>query len=99
MSNLDLAAWKPLLAPHVVSVALCGARLIPVALLCPLLGGISAPTSVRLGVALSFGLAVHFAGGLTVGAVPHSAWVMAGWMLKELSHFDTPYDEEESPFL
>lgn len=50
--------------PHVASVGLCAARLLPVVFLCPLLGGPVAPGVVRLGVVLALSLFVHVGGGV-----------------------------------
>ena len=52
---------------HVYAVALCAARLLPVAFLCPLLGGQAVPTTVRLALVLSLSLSLHFAGGVGLG--------------------------------
>lgn len=80
MSARELASWIGLLGPHVVAVALCAARLVPVAFLCPLLGGQAAPTTVKLGVVLSLALSLHLAGG--VMAPPGGA--LAGPVAREL---------------
>jgi type III secretion protein T len=69
---------------HVVAVALCAARLLPVSLLCPLLGGHSIPTTVRLALVLSLSLCLHLAGGVAPPGAPATAFVFAGWVGKEL---------------
>lgn len=68
MSVSELAQLFELLAPRFTSVALCALRLLPIALLCPLFGGMHTPTSVRLGLVLSLALSLHLAGGVTVAA-------------------------------
>ncbi len=65
MNDVSLAIAA--LQPHIVAVALIGARLIPVAFLCPLLGGPQAPTHVKLGVVLTLALFVHLEGGVAFG--------------------------------
>jgi type III secretion protein T len=57
------------LRTHVEAVALIAARLVPICFLCPLLGGQSLPSFVRLSLALSLSGAVHFAGGLQAPAI------------------------------
>jgi type III secretion protein T len=49
--------------PHVIAVALVATRLVPIAFLCPLLGGQQAPVHVKLGVVLALALFLHFAAG------------------------------------
>ncbi len=83
--NLDaLGGELALLAPHLVGVALCAARLLPVTFLCPLLGGQSAPTSVRLALVLAFAMSVHFAGGVMPPSDIGSMWTLGGYVGKEL---------------
>ncbi len=60
----ELGVALGVLAPHLVSVALCSARLIPIGFLCPLLGGQAAPSFVKLGVVLSLALCLHVEGGV-----------------------------------
>lgn len=63
-----------LIWPHLVGCLGCAARLLPIAFLCPLLGGPWTPSTVKLGIVLSFSLALHFGGGvgatLQFGAAP-----------------------------
>ena len=57
-----MSEWDPVLVQlrsEVLALALVGLRVLPVAMLCPLLGGQVAPVPVRLAVALSLGLAVR----------------------------------------
>lgn len=75
----QISAW---LEPHALSVALIAARILPIAFLCPLLGGQSAPTIVRLGVTLSLSLGIHVAGG--VGIQNLELWQFVGALLKEV---------------
>src|SRR5262249_25653463 len=61
-SNRAVSAWEPVLAqvaPELLALALVVARIVPVAMLCPLLGGQVAPVPVRLAVALSLAMAVR----------------------------------------
>lgn len=84
MSLPELTEALSLLSPHLVAVALCAARLAPVAFLCPLLGGASAPTTVRLGAVLSLALALHLAGGVAPTEPVQGTWAFAGLAAKEL---------------
>lgn len=59
-------ALAPLL-PHLWPVALCAARLLPICLLCPLLGGSVAPVPVRLSLALLLALFLHLGCGVGLG--------------------------------
>jgi len=61
-SELDVALRA--LTPHFGAVALCAARLVPVAFLCPALGGQGVPTTVKLGLCLSLSLFFHLAAGV-----------------------------------
>jgi type III secretion protein T len=72
MNTVDLTRELNALTPHLVTVALCAARLLPIAFLCPLLGGSSAPTTVKLAVVLALSLFLHFSAGIGAGlAVPN----------------------------
>lgn len=55
---------QAMLAPHLAAVALCGARLLPVAFLCPVLGGSATPTTVRLALVLALAGFLHGACGI-----------------------------------
>jgi flagellar biosynthesis protein FliR len=57
MSGWDAALTQ--LTSEVLAFALVGLRVLPVVMLCPLLGGQLAPVPVRLAVAVSLGLAVR----------------------------------------
>lgn len=72
------------LQPHVLAVALISARLIPVAFLCPLLGGSHAPTHVKLGVVLALALFLHGAGGIAAPGGVISAFDLAALCAQEL---------------
>ena len=85
--SLDLLrAQLELLRPDIVEVALCSARLLPVAFLCPLLGGQAAPTTVKLAVVLSLALFLHQAAGVELLAPVESPVMLAGLALKELAY-------------
>jgi type III secretion protein T len=61
VNDWALLTSNQLLQEHLVSVAMICARLLPVAFLCPLLGGQLAPTTVKLGLVISLGLFLHVA--------------------------------------
>ncbi|MHB8872743.1 MAG: EscT/YscT/HrcT family type III secretion system export apparatus protein [Myxococcaceae bacterium] len=84
MSAADLNSAIALLSPHFIAVALCSARLLPVAFLCPVLGGAVAPTPVKLGLVLSLALSLHLAGGVAPVVPPESAWAFAALATREL---------------
>jgi type III secretion protein T len=79
-----VSAWAQLsplvdaLQPHVVATALVSARLVPIAFLCPLLGGMHAPTHVKLGLVLALATFLHSAAGVTVPAGATSAMDFVG---------------------
>jgi flagellar biosynthesis protein FliR len=60
VNALDFSREAAAIAPHLIGVALCGARLLPIAFLCPLLGGSSAPTTVKLSLVLALAAFLHF---------------------------------------
>ena len=74
------------LGPSVVAVALCATRLLPVAFLCPLLGGQAAPTTVKLGLVLSLSLFLHLAAGVSAPEEAASLWGLTGAALRELAY-------------
>lgn len=74
MNQLSLAVDA--LEPHVAAVALIGARLLPVAFLCPLLGGPQAPAHVKLGLALALATFLH----LGAGIAPRDATLTLDWV-------------------
>lgn len=67
MSPIDFYREAGALTPHLIAVALCGARLLPIAFLCPLLGGASAPTTVKLALVLALAGFLHFSAGIGTG--------------------------------
>ncbi|MCA2977321.1 MAG: flagellar biosynthetic protein FliR [Myxococcaceae bacterium] len=69
MTSWAALASSQALTPHLVAVAAIAARLVPVAFLCPLLGGQLAPTTVKLGLVLSLALFLHAAAGVEAPAV------------------------------
>ncbi|HVE84729.1 MAG TPA: flagellar biosynthetic protein FliR [Myxococcales bacterium] len=71
-----------LLAPHALAVAACAARLAPVAMLCPLLGGQAAGQMVKLSVCLALAIGVHAAGGIQAPAL-EGAWPVAALLFRE----------------
>lgn len=52
------------LTPTLVGVALCAARLLPIAFLCPLLGGPTTPTTVKLALVLALAGFLHLTAGI-----------------------------------
>ena len=64
-----LVALVDALRPGLLAWALAGLRVLPVVLLCPLLGGMLAPAPVRLSVAASLALAL----GPLAGPAPHGS--------------------------
>jgi flagellar biosynthesis protein FliR len=81
--------WRAALegvGPHVVVVALCGARLLPVAFLCPLWGGQATPTTVRLSVVLSLALFLHWEAGVSLSSPVETPALLAVYAVKELSY-------------
>lgn len=84
MSPEALTLAVDALQPHVVAVAIIGARLIPVAFLCPLFGGSHAPTHVKLGVVLALALFLHGAGGIGPPSGLHSAFDFGALAAQEL---------------
>ena len=85
--NLDfLHAQLELWAPSLVAVALCSARLLPVALLCPLLGGQAAPTPVKLGLVLSLALFLHHEAGVALERPVETPLQLAALVMKELTY-------------
>ncbi|HLL52310.1 MAG TPA: flagellar biosynthetic protein FliR [Myxococcaceae bacterium] len=84
MSARELQLVLDLLGPKLAAVALCGARLVPVALLCPLLGGQATPAPVKLGVVGSLALSLHLAGGVAAPA-GLDGWGFAALVGRELA--------------
>lgn len=79
MSPAGAVLWS-----HGIVIALACARLLPVAFLSPVLGGQSAPVSVRLALVLSIALWVDLEGGVPVALTVQPAWVLWGFVAKEL---------------
>lgn len=75
-----------LLGPSVVAVALCAARLLPVAFLCPLLGGQATPTTVKLAVVLSLALFLHHGAGVSLPEPVETPLQLAALAMKELTY-------------
>ena len=86
MSLALLQAELTRLGPSMLAVALCATRLLPVAFLCPLLGGQAAPTSVKLGVVLSLALFLHLGAGIDAPEIASSLWGFTGVALRELGY-------------
>ncbi|MDY7228617.1 EscT/YscT/HrcT family type III secretion system export apparatus protein [Hyalangium rubrum] len=84
MSWSLLGEQLELLGPDIVAVALCAARLVPVAFLCPLLGGQAAPTTVKLSLVLSLSLFLRLVAGVGLSTPVESPLVLGALVLKEL---------------
>ena len=85
--NLELLrAQFDLLGPNMVAVALCCARLLPVAFLCPLLGGQAAPTTVQLALVLSLALFLHQVAGVSLPMPVETPIQLAALAMKELTY-------------
>jgi flagellar biosynthesis protein FliR len=72
------------LQPHVVATALIAARLVPVAFLCPMLGGSHAPMTVKLGLVLALATFLHMAAGVGLPTGAATAFDFVGIALKEV---------------
>lgn len=83
MNLAFLGAGLEQLGPHFVAVALCSARLLPVAFLCPLLGGQAAPTTVKLALVLSLSLFLHGVAGVGLDSAVTTPFALAGLVLRE----------------
>lgn len=79
---MSAAQVVSLLGPHALALAACVARLAPVALLCPLLGGQAAGQVVKLSVCLALAFGVHAAGGVEAPPV-EGAWPVAALLFRE----------------
>ncbi|MBL8919693.1 MAG: flagellar biosynthetic protein FliR [Myxococcaceae bacterium] len=84
MSDLAQELTAGLVQAHVVSVAVIAARLLPVAFLCPLLGGQLAPTTVKLGLVLSLSLFLHLPCGVSAPPVG-SAFALVALVFREFA--------------
>ncbi|MCP3103315.1 flagellar biosynthetic protein FliR [Myxococcus sp. K15C18031901] len=83
--NLEmLGAQLEALGPSLIAVALCATRLLPVAFLCPLLGGQATPTTVRLGLVLGLSLFLHLEAGVALPAPVESSLALGGLVVREL---------------
>lgn len=85
MTSVELQLQIAALTPHVIAVALCAARLMPVVFLCPVLGGEAAPTTVKLGVVLALSMCVHFGGGVAPVELVADSLTLAGLVVREFS--------------
>lgn len=85
MSPLELQLQLVALTPHVIAVALCAARLLPIVFLCPVLGGSATPTTVKLGVVLALSLCVHCGGGVAPLEPVLDALAFTALVVRELS--------------
>ncbi len=80
----ELTASLPTLQPHVLALAVLGARLVPMAFLCPLLGGQQAPTHVKLGVVLALAWFIHFGCGVNLPEGSAETLAFVGLAVREL---------------
>lgn len=86
MSLELLRAQLAPMGPDMVAVALCSARLLPVAFLCPLLGGQAAPTTVKLALVLSLALFLHHVAGVSLPEPVETPMQLAALAMKELTY-------------
>lgn len=84
MSLDSLRVWLEALGPDIVVVALCAARLVPIAFLCPLLGGQATPTPVRLALVLALALFLRVEVGVALTAPVESSLELAALVVREL---------------
>lgn len=82
MNATELSVLLEALRPHLLAIAGCAARLLPMAFLCPLLGGQAAGAAVKLGLCLSLAMGVHLAGGVQAPATG-TPWEAAALVGKE----------------
>ncbi len=71
----------PLVWPHLAACLCVAARVIPIAFLCPALGGPWVPAPVKLGLVLAWTGALHVTAGVRLTGAPPEAWgvlAMAG---------------------
>jgi flagellar biosynthetic protein FliR/type III secretion protein T len=85
VSSIELQMLFSGLAPHMIAVALCAARFLPVVFLCPVLGGSAAPTTVKLGVVLALALCAHHAGGVNPEDVIIDPLTFTAYVVREFS--------------
>lgn len=85
MTSVELQLQVAALTPHVIAVALCAARMLPVVFLCPVLGGEAAPTTVKLGVVLALSSCIHFGGGVAPVEAVNDSLTFAGMVVREFS--------------
>jgi type III secretion protein T len=72
------------LSDHLVALGLISLRIVPMAFLCPVLGGWQAPSVVRLGLVFSMAGAIHVEGGIGFEEKFWDPWTLAGAGLREL---------------
>lgn len=71
------------LGPAIWGVVLCALRLAPITYLCPILGGVALPVTVRLVCVLALSLGLHLAGVHPEGGMKPTA-MLAGAAVREL---------------
>lgn len=76
--------WAELM-PHVLATALCGARLLPIAFLCPIFGGASSPMTVKLSLVLALAAFLHFEAGIGGGLILSDLATFAVLAAKEIT--------------
>lgn len=77
-------AFFTALAPHLVGITLCALRILPITLLCPLLGGMALTSTVRLSVTLALAGTLHFHGATAPTAATYELLTFVVAASKEL---------------
>jgi type III secretion protein T len=86
MSLELLHAGLQALRPDILVVALCSARLVPIAFLCPLLGGQATPVTVRLALVLGLALFLRLEAGVALVSPEVSPWELGALAAREVAY-------------
>ncbi|HZI12504.1 MAG TPA: flagellar biosynthetic protein FliR [Myxococcus sp.] len=86
MSLEPLHAALAALRPDILVVALCSARLVPIAFLCPLLGGQATPVTVRLSLVLGLALFLRLEAGLALASPEVSPLELGALAAREVAY-------------
>jgi type III secretion protein T len=86
MSLEPLNAALEALRPDILVVALCSARLVPIAFLCPLLGGQATPVTVRLALVLGLALFLRLEAGVELVSPEVSSLELGALAAREVAY-------------